>query len=86
MHDLIPHEKRPRIEESYEEFLSTHIGRAATVLLCTITELQAECRFQDANINARICDLWAVLKPLFEANELYDARYSQLMLDKGIAS
>jgi hypothetical protein len=82
--DFLPHETRPKVEESYELFVSTHIGRAATVLLCLITELQAYCLFDEANINERICNVWEALLPLFEAKELYDGRYRKLMADKGI--
>jgi len=77
--DFLPHAQRPKIDASYDMYLSGHIGRAATVLLCMITELQAYCRFEGANINERICKLWKALIPLFEANELYEERYLQLM-------
>jgi hypothetical protein len=81
---LLPHELRPKIEESYDAFLSTHIGRAATVLLCLVTELQAYCRFEGHWINERICKIWATLLPLFETRELYDGRYERLMAECGI--
>ena len=67
--DFLPHPYRPKVEESYDLFLSTHFGRAATVLICLITELQAYCRFDGANINERICRIWEDLLPLFEAKE-----------------
>jgi hypothetical protein len=82
--DLLPHEMRPKIEESYNRLVSTHIGRAATVLLCLITELQAHCHFEGANINERIVNVWNALLPMFEATELYDGRYRQLMEDRCI--
>ena len=82
--DFLPHAERPKIDASYDMFLSTHLGRAATVLLCMITELQAYCRFDGAHINERISKLWATLVPLFEANELYEGRYSELMKVRGI--
>jgi len=82
--DFLPHAERPKIDASYEVFLSTHIGRAATVVLCMITELQAFCRFDGAHINERISKLWETLIPFFEANELYEERYSQLMKVRGI--
>src|SRR5262249_33190687 len=46
MRDFLPHEDRPKVDQSYDLFVSTHIGRAAIVLLCIITELQAYCRFE----------------------------------------
>jgi hypothetical protein len=82
--DFLPHADRPKVDESYDLFISTHIGRAATVLLCLITELQAHCRFEGANINERICRVWEALLPLFDAKELYDGRYSKVMAEKGI--
>jgi hypothetical protein len=83
--DFLPHNDRPKVEESYDLFVSTHLGRAATVLLCLITEVQAYCKFDGANINVRICRIWAPLLSLFEANELYDGRYAKLMAEHGIS-
>ena len=83
--DSFPHEYRPRIEASYDILVSAHLGRAATVLLCLITELQAHCRFEGANINERIHNIWKTLPPLFEANELYEERYAKLMEERGIS-
>ncbi len=83
--DFLPHADRPKVNKSYDLLISTHIGRAATVLLCLITEIQAYCRFDGASINDRICTMWEVLLPLFEANELYEGRYAKLMADHGIA-
>ena len=82
--DFIPHSARPKIDASYDMFLSKHLGSAATLLLCMITELQAYCRFDGARINERISKLWETLIPLFYANELYEGRYSQLMKVSGI--
>jgi hypothetical protein len=67
--DLMPHDERPKIDASYDAFLTLHIGRAALVLLCMISELQAHCRFCGADINERICKLWDALMPLLEAKE-----------------
>lgn len=83
--DFLPHDVRPKIDESYDLFISTHIGRAATVLLCLITEIQAYCRFDGANINQRISKIWGILLPRLEVRELYDGRYARLMADKGIS-
>ncbi len=84
MHDFLPHEQRDQLEETYDAFLSMHIGRSATVLLCILTEIQAHCRFDDANINERICNIWHALLPLRTTQELYDARYDKLMAERGI--
>jgi hypothetical protein len=79
VNDFLPHQVRDNIEESYHFFLSTHLGRSATVLLCIVTELQGYCRFDGANIDHRICEVWAALLPSLPTRELYDARYSALM-------
>ncbi len=82
---LLPQEMRLKIQESYGNFLSMHIARAATVLLCLITELQAYCQFRGHRINERICKIWIDLLPMFETKELYDARYANLMAERGIS-
>ena len=86
LRDLMPHDIRPQIDRSFDIFLSTHLGRAAIVLLCVVTEIQAYCRFDGANINERIRKIWQALIPMFDAKELYDARYATLMVSAGIAS
>lgn len=84
--DSMPHEYRPRMEEFHGQVLFMHIGRAAGVLLCIVTELQAYFRFDDdgARINQRIHAMWNALMPAFEIRELYDKRYAQLMKDRHI--
>jgi len=82
--DFLPHANRPAMEQSYDLFLSTHIGRAATVLLCLLTEIQAYCRFDGANINERLVRIWDILLPRPEVKELHDARYRELMASRGI--
>ena len=52
--------------------------------LCTVTELQLYFHFRDANIDSRIHVVWDAIRKNFEAGELYDQRYAQLMRDKGI--
>jgi hypothetical protein len=83
--DSLPHDERPKIETMYLAFLTKHIGRAAMILLCLITEVQAYFRFEGAEINQRITDMWASLMGFFEAKELYEERYAALMKDKGIS-
>jgi hypothetical protein len=84
MTDFLPHALRPKVEETYELHVSSHLGRAALLLLSIVTELQAYCKFEGHEINLRICQVWDALLPLYEAKELYDGRYEQLMTDKGI--
>jgi len=84
--DSMPHEERPKIDAQHPKVLALHIGRAAGVLLCIITELQAYFQFDDdgARINQRIHEMWNSLTPVPEIKELYDERYAQLMKDKQI--
>lgn len=82
--DALPHDIRPKMDGHYVDFLTRHTGRAATVLLCISTEIQAHFRFDGANINNRIREMWSALMNLFEAKELYDEHYSALMRAKGI--
>jgi hypothetical protein len=83
--DWLPQEMRPQVEKMYLAFLTRHIGRAALILLCLITELQIHFHFEGADINNRIVAMWDVLTGLFEAKELYDERYASLIKQKGIA-
>jgi hypothetical protein len=82
--DSLPHDRRPFIEKTYIAVLTKHIGRAAMALLCIVTELQLYFRFDGADINNRICQMWDALLPFFEAREIYEERYKQLIAEKGI--
>ncbi|HEV2178431.1 MAG TPA: hypothetical protein VGW33_14690 [Terriglobia bacterium] len=82
--DSIPHEERPKLDEKHPRIMSMHIARAAAILLCIVTELQAHFHFDGARIDERIHKMWNALVPVFEVKELYDERYAQLMMDKHI--
>jgi hypothetical protein len=82
--DSFLHEERDQVDALHPKILSMHIARAAAILLCIVTELQAYFHFDGANINERIHKIWNALVPVFEVKELYDERYAQLMRDKGI--
>jgi hypothetical protein len=84
--DSMPHDDRPKMDEVYPKILSMHIARAAAILLCIVTELQAYFHFDDdgARINQRTHAMWNVLMPVFEVKELYEERYKQLMKDRHI--
>jgi hypothetical protein len=86
MEDSVPVDERHKISDSQPLIKSTHLSRAAAVLLCIVTELQAHFRFHDngPHINERINEMWKALTPIPEIKELYDERYKQLMEDKGI--
>jgi hypothetical protein len=80
----LPIEERPKLEELSLLLIFGHIGRAAAILLCILTELQAYFRFDGARINERLHEVWNVLTPAPEIRDLFDSRYAQLMKDKGI--
>ena len=82
--DSYPIDQRETLEQSHIGVLSEHMFRAAAVLLCIVTEVQAHFRFEGASINQRIHAMWTVLLPLFDAKELYHERYRQLIIDRGI--
>lgn len=48
------------------------------------SEVQAYYKFDGAHINQRLHRVWDALGPAPEVKELHDARYKQLMQDKGI--
>jgi hypothetical protein len=81
----VPYEHRPHFETVLvENMISTNIFRAAGILLCIVTEVQASFRFEGARINQRIHEVWNALILAPEIKELYDGRYARLMHDKGI--
>jgi hypothetical protein len=84
MNDFLPHDSRDQLEVTYDLLVSTHIGRSSTLLLCMITELQAYCGFEGANINHRTCEVWSVLLGFPPTRELFDGRYAALMRDRGM--
>ena len=77
--DSFPHEDRRQVDEQYLKVLSMNIARAAAILLCIITELQAYFHFDGADINERIQKMWHALMPPLEVKELYKERYRQLL-------
>lgn len=84
MDDFVAREVRDKLDGTYDLFVSAHIGRSSSVLLCMLTEVQASCKFDGADINDRICKIWGALLPLPETKELYDGRYGELMRNRGI--
>lgn len=64
--------------------IAIHVARVAAVLLCTLTEVQVYCRFDGANINRRLHQVWKALIPVPEIKKLYDGRFCKLMEEKGI--
>ncbi len=82
----LPHELRPIIENQVDMVIALHVSRAAAILLCTLTEVQAYFKFDGAHINQRLHKVWNALLPVPEIKDLYDGRYAQLMRAKGINS
>ena len=80
----IPHEERANFDNVVELTISQHTFRAAAILLCILTEVQAHFRFDGARINQRLHEVWNALIPVPEIKELYDERYSKLMTERGI--
>jgi hypothetical protein len=77
--DRAPHEMRPAINDAAERHIAVHIGRAAGILLCLLTEIQHFCKFEGANIDQRLADMWAAIWPVVEVRELFDYRYNALL-------
>jgi len=83
--DLVPHELRERFEtDIVERMIALNVFRAAGILLCTLTEVQAHFRFEGAHINQRIHQVWKALLRVPEIKELYTGRYKKLMKERGI--
>lgn len=82
--DKFSHEQRPKIDEAHSRMVFLHISRVAAILLCIITEVQAHFKFDGANINERIHEIWDALQPIAEIKELYADRYQRLMQEKNI--
>jgi hypothetical protein len=84
--DSQDHDFRKTLDEKHPYFVTMTLARAAAILLCMVTELQAYFRFDDdgARINERIHGMWKALMRLSDVKELYKERYEQLMKDRGI--
>lgn len=82
--DKFSHEQRPKIDEAHSRMIFLHISRVAAILLCIVTEVQAHFKFDGANINERIHEMWDVLQPVAEIKELYSERYQRLMHERNI--
>jgi hypothetical protein len=75
----IPHESRSGVEDASERHLAMHLGRAAGLLLCLLTEVQHFWKFDGANIDKRLSEIWAAMNPIVEVQELYIYRYKALL-------
>jgi hypothetical protein len=80
----LPPEYWPKLDFMGERMVFLSVSRAAAILLCLLTEVQAYFRFEGANINKRLHEVWKALNVAFEIKELYRERYKKLMKVKGI--
>jgi hypothetical protein len=77
--DRLPHEKRDQVPNAALRLITMHIGRAAGILLCLLTELQHFYKFDDFDIDKRLRKVWMAMIPLYEVRELYDFRYNTIL-------
>lgn len=77
--DRLPHEKRPIVDEAVDRFITMHFGRAAGVLLCLLTQIQHYFRFDGADIDKRLGEIWGALIPMLEVRELYEFKFRSLL-------
>ncbi len=78
--DSLPHDKRDMVKDDIVlRSLTMHYGRAAGILLCLLTEIQAFFLFDGADIDKRLAQIWSAMIPLYEVRELYDFRYNAML-------
>lgn len=78
--DSLPHDKRDIVKDDIVlRSLTMHYGRTAGILLCLLTEIQHFFRFDGADIDKRLAQIWSAMIPLYEVRELYDFRYNVML-------
>lgn len=77
--DDAPHEQREMILERAEREMTTHLGRAAAILLALLTEIQAAFSFDGHNVNQRLHAAWRGVLQMPEGEEMFNLRYRDLM-------
>jgi len=77
--DGLDQSQRKSLEDIFPRMMSMHVARAAMLMLCIITEVQAKFSFDGAGINKRIEDAWKALLPMYEVEEFYSARYRSII-------
>jgi hypothetical protein len=75
---------RSVVDSRYLQEMTFHVMRAATVVLCLLTEIQVYFRFNNPQIDPMLAYLWERMSGIYETNELFDERYRKLMEDAGI--
>jgi len=77
--DRTAHEHREFLRDKGDLDISKHLARAAAILLCIATELQAYFKFDGANINKRVRECWSALNVFSEVQELFNQRYERII-------
>ncbi len=78
--DHIPHDLRnARLDDHQRRQFSMHFARTAALLLCLLTEIQHYFKFEGANIDKRLREIWSAMLEIYEVKELYDFRYNSLL-------
>lgn len=78
--DSLSHDKRGTItDDAAHRYIAMHFGRTAGILLCLLTEIQHCFRFDDADIDKRLAEIWRAMIPVYEVRELFDFRYKTLL-------
>jgi hypothetical protein len=78
--DHLPHEMRtPQLDDLRLRSFFMHYARAAVLLLSLLTEIQHHFRFDGANIDKRLREIWTAMLHIYEARELYDFRYNAIL-------
>jgi hypothetical protein len=78
--DRLPHEMRtPELDDYRLRHFSMHFARAAVLLLCLTTEIQHYFKFEGANIDRRLREIWTAMLSIYEVRELFDFRYGAIL-------
>jgi len=79
----LPHSMRTsNLDDFRLRSLFMHFARAAVLLLCLLTEIQHYFKFQGANIDKRLREIWTAMLPIYEVKELYDFRYDSILRER----
>lgn len=78
--DQIRVEKRVEVTDAGERHIAMHIGRAAALLLCLLTEIQHFYKFDEpSELDRRLAEIWVAMLPMYEVKDLYASRYRALL-------
>jgi hypothetical protein len=74
--DKLSHAMRTPALDNYRlRHFAMHFARAAALLLCLLTEIQHSFKFDGANIDKRLREIWTAMLGFYEVKELFDFRY-----------